>query len=170
MCKTLGYEVVINIKMCLFHSHGYPEIPMVFPHHGAVLTNLVSMIIPNAHDVKQADIFFTSVRCMLVFAPNGTDTKLQSLSHGWPMLVAAGFHKVYFCYRIIVCWVGVYLSVAWPQNTYISPTVLYNYVFHSVSMLITVIIKFLWIFYILIFMVYLAMLSVAHIIKGWMVG
>lgn len=70
---------------------------MVFPHHGAVLINLVSMIISNAHDVKQADIFFRSVRCTLVFAPNGTDTELQSLSCVWPMLVAAGFHKVYFC-------------------------------------------------------------------------
>lgn len=53
---------------------------MVFPHHGAVLTNLVSMIIPNVNYVKQADIFFTLVRCTLVFPQNGTDTELQSLS------------------------------------------------------------------------------------------
>jgi hypothetical protein len=69
---------------------------MVFPHHAAVLTNLVSMIITNAHGVKQADIFFASVRCTLVFAPNGTDTKLESLSCGWPMLVDAGFTEFIF--------------------------------------------------------------------------
>lgn len=119
------YKILTSKCVCFTHtwipwdSYGFSS------YHVATLTNLVSMIFPKANDDKHSDLTFVHmVRHKLVFA--------------------AGFHKVHFCYCIILCWAGVCLPFCGLITKYISYSSLIL-MFHSVSVLITVMSKFLWI-------------------------